>query len=673
MGKVHRKKASRQRPNPTGIPSVADVNKEESQLQGGVRPEDVLPVIQKLSAPEASDRAWAAAGVSNLLLSDPKTRRLLMSKNLVGLLIDRLTDDNIDVLVEAAGALRNLASIGGDEVCGEMFNKNILSPIQGLVPKVSQIINDILGNVPASTEEEKEKRKSIWDFSDNIICIIWSLSETSEKIFNSINKANFLPFLMSFISASDKLPLKPVLSAAQALNALTDDNKEAFKFFSHHHEYISLLGKMVTTPPTEDRIQLSVLAAGILINLRPMIADPTDDSTDIIKAIGPLLINCLQYDTQSAAKEAVDLAGVIKTREQAQDFNQLSKDQSTEEERLAAIDQRIVSLQFCLELLANLSAEDIPEEEQWEDANGDNEDDDDAMSDSSVVDIPADIVMDEHNNEAQAFQESDNSLFSAALPYLIPLGTPTPISFPPQVSGEQPISPSTTNALSVLHLRALSCLNNFLITMSESTGRGWFKQHQQDVDRCWNWLFEVANTTAGSGLAVGQGQESRASVMEAVVGCLWTLARGAEAAVPVSEAQIAALIQSYHTTAVDSMRVKTIGLLGVLAQRKPGYVEANKVIGTFMISLIQEIPKTSVEVLVEVLNAIYDIYGDIAYDYDRPVFVEGNFLNVLKQSTGEFRKMVKVVDRRKQKLLRQRADEAYLNLNAFIKYKESEL
>ncbi|KAK9701950.1 hypothetical protein K7432_011483 [Basidiobolus ranarum] len=672
MGKVHRKKASRQRPNPTGIPSVADVNKEEAQLQSSVRPEDVLPVIQKLSAPEAADRAWAAAGVSNLLLSDPKTRRLLLSKNLVALLIERLTDDNIDVLVEAAGALRNLASIGGDEVCGELFNKNILSPIQSLVPKVSDTINDILNEVPPRSEEEKERRKSIWDFSDNIICIIWSLSETSEKIFNAVNKANFLPFLMSFISASEKLPLKPVLSAAQALNALTDDNKEAFKFFGHHHEYISLLGKMVTTVPSEDRIQLSILAAGVLINLRPMIADPTDDSTDIIKAIGPLLISCLKYDIQGAAKEAVELADVIKTREQAQDFNQLSKDQSTEEERLATVDQRLTTLQFCLELLANLSAEDIPEEEQWEDANGEG-DDDDAMSDSSIVDIPADIIMEEHEEEAQAFQESDNSLFSAALPYLIPLGTPTPISFPPQSPDEKFLSPTTTNALSVLHLRALSCFNNFLITMSENSNKSWFKQHQEDVDRCWNWLFEVANTTAGSGVIVGQGQDSRASVMEAVVGCLWTLSRGAEAAVPVTDAQIAALIQSYHSTVVDSMRVKCIGLLGVLAQRRPGFIESNKVIGSFMIGLIQDIPKTSVEVVVEVLNAIYDIYADISYDYDRPVFVEGNFLNALKKSTGELRKIVKVVDRRKQKLLRQRADEAYLNLNAFIKYKESEL
>lgn len=55
---------------------------------------------------------------------------------MVGILIERLTDSVEDVIVEASGALRNLAIDGGYEICGEMYNKNIMTPLTALVPKV---------------------------------------------------------------------------------------------------------------------------------------------------------------------------------------------------------------------------------------------------------------------------------------------------------------------------------------------------------------------------------------------------------------------------------------------------------------------------------------------------------------------------------------------------------
>jgi len=49
---------------------------------------------------------WACAAVCNLIQNDPSTRRLLQGKNIVGALINRLSDSVEDVVVEAAGALR---------------------------------------------------------------------------------------------------------------------------------------------------------------------------------------------------------------------------------------------------------------------------------------------------------------------------------------------------------------------------------------------------------------------------------------------------------------------------------------------------------------------------------------------------------------------------------------
>jgi len=71
-------------------------------------------------------------------------------------LINRLTDGEEEVVVEAAGALRyaelslcscvclvhvvrairNLCIDGGYDICAEMYNKNIIVPLQTFIPKV---------------------------------------------------------------------------------------------------------------------------------------------------------------------------------------------------------------------------------------------------------------------------------------------------------------------------------------------------------------------------------------------------------------------------------------------------------------------------------------------------------------------------------------------------------
>lgn len=77
--------------------------------------------ILQLSSDSADDRLWAVAATSHILASaDPGTRRALQSKNIVGLLLERLSDNQVEVQAEACGALRNLAIEGGHEVCAEV-------------------------------------------------------------------------------------------------------------------------------------------------------------------------------------------------------------------------------------------------------------------------------------------------------------------------------------------------------------------------------------------------------------------------------------------------------------------------------------------------------------------------------------------------------------------------
>lgn len=59
-----------------------------------------------MESTDPTERKWACVAVSNIIQNDPSTRRLLQGKNVVGILITRLSDSEEEVVVEAAGALR---------------------------------------------------------------------------------------------------------------------------------------------------------------------------------------------------------------------------------------------------------------------------------------------------------------------------------------------------------------------------------------------------------------------------------------------------------------------------------------------------------------------------------------------------------------------------------------
>ena len=93
--------------------------------------------------------------------------------------------------------------------------------------------------------------------------------------------------------------------------------------------------------------------------------------------------------------------------------------------------------------------------------------------------------------------------------------------------------------------------------------------------------------------------------------------------------------------------------------------------------------------MVTILNVIIDIYADEDRDYDRPVFVEGRILQGLTGLVRRVRTQVSLVrrlgqmpmsahdekvrniDKHKARGLRLRAEEAYDNLAAFIKYRRN--
>ncbi|GBB99537.1 hypothetical protein RclHR1_03550017 [Rhizophagus clarus] len=665
-----------------------DNNINDSQAS---RSSDVLPVIKQLSSADPTERAWAASCASNLIAGEEKIRRLLLSKDIIRLLIDRLTDNVYEVIYECVGTLRNLTVIGEYEIRAEMFNKDILTPLTLLISKISIIIDNLLKGISYESDPIEGARKNIWMFTENIICILWALSETSQKILRRINNMNIVPFLMAFFTQVEKIPLKTLVAAAQCLHTITDDNSDIHSQFEQNPQYLqtlmNVLNLEITTNLNDDHILIKVLCCGVILNLNSVIVSPVS-RTDFDMCINDYLKSCLNYDIENAANEAKEVSSNIRIVDSV--TNHPKDDLPTvEEEKLISINSKLTILQLVLELLAKMCLEcfsqdddNLQDEMQNDDEIGIN----DSFAENKTVDL--DVQM--SNTHDQSFLNGSehpilNMFATDIISDLIRLSRPTSLSYPEQLGHNvipvKSVVPTITDSLAMVHLRAVECMNNFFLTMVDIVEeKWWFVKHRDAAKYTWTRLVEVANQVAGKGIKVGAedpGQKMRGTVLEALVGCLWTLARGLNGEVPLAENQIQAFIQCYKSTISESMRVKLIGTLGVIAKRQNA-IEDNKLIGTFIIGIVRNLSdlsrmdSLSIECIAESLNAIYDIYADKDFDYDEPVFVREGYLHVLESIVDNVHKITKSIDEKESREQRLLMDEVYINLVAFIKYKKDE-
>ncbi|KAJ9092174.1 hypothetical protein QFC20_007447 [Naganishia adeliensis] len=502
MGKDQYKKktqAERRRHNPIRVPD-SHIPHGTLNLKGKEKEEAMLPILKKassetLSDPDENERAWACAAVTNLIQNDPATRRLFQGKNVVGALVERLTDGSDGVVAEAVGALRNLAIDGGFEVVGEMFNKGVMVGLVGLMAKITTTIQTLIaaselpGATPAQPPRTALSPQVVFPLTENVLTLLWCLAETSNKTLAAINNANLVPFLVAFLVQRANLPLPVVAAACQCLYALSFDNKP-FKtaMLSDPSATAALIGTLSTpehelakateepikskktdmqTDAAEDKAErrreealasavlIKVLAAGIIRNITPA-RRPLVDNLDQ-SYIMPLIQPLLDIDLQSVAQEVLDtvpqLPDVSKLSAAALAKKLQSDHRSPAEIKLENIEKRLSTLMVALEVLTESCAglvDEVPEEQELGDPLPE---DDESEAGSADEDMEEDDDVDE-KLIAQGRDQADGEEAEDSGPRVKPTATPletlassglhmklialaraTPLSFPPTAPG----------------------------------------------------------------------------------------------------------------------------------------------------------------------------------------------------------------------------------------------
>ena len=101
-------------------------------------------------------------------------------------------------------------------------------------------------------------------------------------------------------------------------------------------------------------------------------------------------------------------------------------------------------------------------------------------------------------------------------------------------------------------------------------------------------------------------------------------------------------------------------------------IEVNKVISEFLLEKMVS-SETPPELLIDMTYAMFEIYGDRDYDYDEKVFVQGEYLNILREKVQpNLKNVFKMVDKNKMPELKERCTQCYNTLDSFIHYKANE-
>ncbi|KAJ3096193.1 hypothetical protein HDU97_006153 [Phlyctochytrium planicorne] len=618
----------------------------------------IFPIVQKLASAKPEDRSWSASAISNLVLEDSIRSELLGSQVVVALMNAIKSETNLAVTMELIGALRNLVSFSSEEVALECISNGVLDALQPYIQHAREVISELASGQKPSSEEEAEKRQQKLIISEQIFVVLWTLAEASFDTVTAISTNDFVGLVMNFLQASEFVPASTLLSAAQLLNVLSDGNNQLGSAFQADENATNFL-KVVSEGGLpnfsgweETRSMARILLAGTLFNVFG--ADP-QYLPSILKAI--MFVLDFNFDEMLAQAETV--LSTVTDLTESKRADDLVENTST----------HVGTVQFALELLTNIFSEETVEETGGWDESAEEGDDDMEMTEEEYLSSMRDGEMEDLDSPSiEVLKQGLSTLEeSNSLSRILKIAS---ISI-------QPLRPLPTaskiiNSISIVRVRAFSSLSNIFGIASRTA---FFELNVVGIGNVWNEIFaisQVALTEAPENSEEGSKEE----ITEAILSTLWSLARGADAVrnggigtLPITSIQVTSLIAFASPNLSPTPRIMCVGLLGILGKAQ-GHIDGNRAIGDFFMSLLET--EDSVEVLSEVLNGIFDIYADKAFDYDQPVFASQNYLSRLKAVFERIRSKARAVEKRKNKAVRERADEAVMNLRAFIKYKESE-
>ncbi|PHH70924.1 hypothetical protein CDD80_5655 [Ophiocordyceps camponoti-rufipedis] len=614
-----------------------------------LREAKVLPAVKDLSSADARARSAAAAAVA-ALVEDGECRKLLLREQIVHtLLTQTLTDAALESRSAGWGILQVLAQKEDDGFCIHLFRQDVITSMDHAALATIRKLQSGFDSLP------KAEKPFVISIAASLISLATALAEASDDALEAIASHGSIAQLLAFAVGQVSDQANPIAAlrtdALACLMMLCEDNLN----------FSSELAKspcFTTIMALKDEADADgVLACAVLHNLFASLneSDHTlkaDDSVlvpTLTKAISPTdtppqdpstAVSGGWSDPLEQQRLALEVLGSIGTNltNSSTDTHQPTKAPGAGKK----VDQ---DMDECDE--PGSDAEEPTRED----------DDDQQMGEGELMD---DMEM---LTDGDADEDADGlpvlrALIQTALPQLIQLA-------------RQPRSSNDEDPQNL----AVSALNNIawsasVVDFTDSRNAAIQKAWIPVARSLWQQLVTpiMSSDTADMKTCIQ------------ITGLAWALSRALPGQAPITDKEprkfmeLCTAIQGITDSGSDSPdllqypSVKCIGALGQLA-RDPAPIDLNREIGAFLINLIAALPKTLTSEAIEALFQLFDIYGDEDHACDRLVFWKEGFLARLEETVPKVRAAAKDIDKKEAPELRDRADDALLNLGRFLAYK----
>ncbi|XP_073432269.1 HEAT repeat-containing protein 3 isoform X1 [Dendrobates tinctorius] len=627
-------------------------------------------LLQKLQSPSPEVREFACASISKVV-QQKQVIPAFLQRDAVRCLGPLLLDKCMSVRETAAGALRNLSTCGGFEVCDDMVTRDIMTPLVALLRECAIGLD---ANLEPATNSNDSTKNQVEDIATQAVNILWNVCESNSKALTIFNKENCVEIVIRCLS---KFPsnLELSVSAAYCLQTVTEDNPELLA--SLHASALQMLENVLMTPATTMEMRLlQTLVAGTVWNIKDRI--PSCSQADSINAMLRILAEVLSQDAgqfiiqmkdaESSRLKAVDLEEAASSLEEAspnedegmgdgtaRDQNQDSFSDlvpvSHEELRQASF--LLVAQKSALEMIVNMCCSDEPSDDEWEELSSSDESElglEKSIADGGELMSPLCLSAEVHS-----------ALLNHAIPKKVLEKTRFPDAAAIQLCRRHAAWKPLIAKMSTVQHRALTCLHNIL-SMVDSECLGGASALQELTQHLSQLVF-----TQTDGPKQEEFLEAASSAVRAL---LQTMASKG-----IPQCMTPEQVMSFANTCVQSSNASTrvnavsiIGVTGSVLAKGDNTADTLKLIGNFLLGVATN--DFSLVVSGGALDAIFDVFAD--GDESEKAAVEIKLLQALKKIQPAFKSKIRKEGREKCSTDQLCVlDNVRTNLRRFISYLET--
>ncbi|EPS38059.1 hypothetical protein H072_8206 [Dactylellina haptotyla CBS 200.50] len=655
--------------NPQSHPST---NSAENEI---LRDQKITPIIAGIQSQSPAERVQHLNAASSIV-EDPLCRKLLLREHVVRVVMEHsLLDGAQEVVTAGWGFLNKLVSYEGYDVAVHLYRKGILDLVGGIIDNIETTIAKLAGDSRAIPEAAQTL---LWDCAYNVVSLLTGLNETTQDVLEEISNQKFLSFASKLLGLNGDIYEKVQTAAAVFLDRVTDRNESAYAVLSQDAGLINQLQTCYTAKTGISLLQVTA-SCSTLHNLITQSNASNDEFSD-------------EYHIADAALTK-PLTAVISTvlskqapsqEDQKALFVSLETLEDIADQAVETFGQHTPSGANGLNGKVDEMEEDENEGDDEEDAmeedelepeeEGAEEEEEDVSDEEFPDELAADLEMVTGDEGTSARASKKKPLSSPELEYLVANTVPTILPIATSSPSSEPQRRLKLAAITLLSSVAGACA-----ALTSTSGKSKFTLTIALLDAylpmthtLWDNLVTPILLSNSADITLAEKITNLSVHITAFT-----------QSVSVANNQHKSFLALYNATESIPLKVLCIKVLSNLARcQGTDRVNINKEIGTFLISTVNRLPYLgdtvnpqelpAPEVIIECLDCIFDVYADQDFDYDQEVFVNLGFLKYLKSFVGRVRVMAKKIDKRKQLELRDSADAALLNLNAFIKYKTEE-